>query len=102
MGPEWRTEADYEWNQNTRWFIDRKYKKMLLPLAVAEKVLERGDHIELLVDKTETLNQQAFHFKKKANTLKKNTWWKNQKYMCILILLIVVWVPRGSKRLPST
>jgi vesicle-associated membrane protein 7 len=60
----------------------------------AEKVLERGDHIELLVDKTETLNQQAFHFKKKATTLKRNTWWKNQKYMCILILLIVVCIAR--------
>lgn len=31
-----------------------------------EKVLERGEKMELLVDKTDNLNQQAFQFKKKS------------------------------------
>ncbi|CAM9328409.1 unnamed protein product [Chrysoparadoxa australica] len=37
-----------------------------------EKVLERGEKIELLVDKTETLNQQAFRFERSSRSLKRN------------------------------
>eukprot|EP01134_Creolimax_fragrantissima_P006973 CFRG6973T1 len=54
-----------------------------------EKVLERGEHIELLVDRTETLNQQAFHFKKKANVMKRQLWWKNKKYLLIIIMIVL-------------
>jgi vesicle-associated membrane protein 7 len=32
--------------------------------------LERGERIELLVDKTDNLNQQAFAFKKRSTQLK--------------------------------
>ncbi|KAG0279402.1 hypothetical protein BGZ95_001332 [Linnemannia exigua] len=35
-----------------------------------ERVLERGERIELLVDKTDNLNQQAFAFKKRSTALK--------------------------------
>jgi vesicle-associated membrane protein 7 len=35
-----------------------------------ERVLERGERIELLVDKTDSLNQQAFAFKKRSTQLK--------------------------------
>lgn len=35
-----------------------------------ERVLERGERIELLVDKTDNLNQQAFAFKKRSTQLK--------------------------------
>ena len=34
-----------------------------------DRILERGEKIELLVDKTEQLNQQAFKFVKKVNWL---------------------------------
>lgn len=37
-----------------------------------ERVLERGERIELLVDKTDNLNQQAFAFKKRSTQLKVN------------------------------
>eukprot|EP00163_Fabomonas_tropica_P027286 TRINITY_DN5210_c0_g1_i5.p1 TRINITY_DN5210_c0_g1~~TRINITY_DN5210_c0_g1_i5.p1 ORF type:complete len:261 (+),score=73.83 TRINITY_DN5210_c0_g1_i5:488-1270(+) len=53
-----------------------------------EKVLERGEKIELLVDKTENLNQQAFQFKKRATTLKRSMWWKNCKLQIMIFLLI--------------
>lgn len=55
-----------------------------------EKVLERGERIELLVDKTENLNQNAFKFKKSATQLKRSMWWKNIKIMIILIVVILV------------
>nr|CAG8541391.1 2408_t:CDS:10 [Entrophospora candida] len=35
-----------------------------------ERVLQRGERIELLVDKTDNLNQQAFAFKKRSTALK--------------------------------
>ncbi|CAG8767935.1 39825_t:CDS:2 [Gigaspora margarita] len=35
-----------------------------------ERVLERGERIELLVDKTDNLNQQAFAFKKRSTALR--------------------------------
>jgi len=55
-----------------------------------EKVLERGERIELLVDKTESLNQNAFKFKKASNQLKRSMWWKNVKIMIILIVVVIV------------
>eukprot|EP00736_Rhodelphis_marinus_P003273 Rmarinus@m.26297 len=59
-----------------------------------EKVLERGEKIELLVDKTENLNQQAFQFKKQATQLKHAMWWKNAKLMAavIVIVIFVLWL----------
>ena len=44
-----------------------------------EKVLERGEKIELLVDKTDRLNQQAFKFERQSKRLKNAMWWKNMK-----------------------
>ncbi|KAG0307394.1 hypothetical protein BGZ98_000359 [Dissophora globulifera] len=54
-----------------------------------ERVLERGERIELLVDKTDNLNQQAFAFKKRSTALKRAMWWKNTKLMVILTLVII-------------
>ncbi|KAF9408134.1 Vesicle-associated membrane protein, partial [Podila epigama] len=54
-----------------------------------ERVLERGERIELLVDKTDNLNQQAFAFKKRSTQLKRAMWWKNMKLMAILTGVII-------------
>jgi len=55
-----------------------------------EKVLERGEKIELLVDKSEILEQHAFTFKKSATAVKRKFWWQNVKMMLILALFILV------------
>jgi len=55
-----------------------------------EKVLERGERIELLVDRTENLNQTAFKFKKQSTQLKRAMWWKNVKIMVILAFVVLV------------
>jgi len=55
-----------------------------------EKVLERGERIELLVDRTENLNQTAFKFKKSSTQLKRAMWWKNVKIMIILAFVVLV------------
>jgi len=55
-----------------------------------ESVLERGERIELLVDRTENLNQTAFKFKKQSTQLKRAMWWKNVKIMIILAFVVLV------------
>lgn len=55
-----------------------------------EQVLARGEKIELLVDKTENLNQQAFKFKKQSRDLKNSMWWKNVKLMLIIFVIVVL------------
>ncbi|CAG8564957.1 690_t:CDS:2 [Funneliformis caledonium] len=55
-----------------------------------ERVLERGERIELLVDKTDTLNQRAFAFKKRSTALRRSMWWKNTKLMILLGFVIVL------------
>ena len=63
-----------------------------------EKVLERGEKIELLVDKSENLNQQAFKFKKQSTALRRAMWCKNVKMMLLIGFGIAVSAPRPLPR----
>jgi len=67
-----------------------------------EKIINRGDKIEMLVQKSEGLNDSALEFQKTSKKLKNHMWWKNIKMMLIiaavvfiiiLILLMVVCSP---------
>ena len=49
-----------------------------------EKVLERGEKIELLVDKTDRLNQQAFRFESTSRNLRRTLWWKKLRSMAVI------------------
>lgn len=49
-----------------------------------EKVLDRGEKINLLVDKTDNLHQQAFKFSKASTHFKRQMWWRNVKMMLML------------------
>uniref|UniRef100_M4B1B4 V-SNARE coiled-coil homology domain-containing protein n=1 Tax=Hyaloperonospora arabidopsidis (strain Emoy2) TaxID=559515 RepID=M4B1B4_HYAAE len=53
------------------------------------KVLDRGDKIELLVDKTDQLNSQSAAFAKSSTILRRHLWWENVK-MSIAIGAIIV------------
>ena len=44
-----------------------------------EKVLERGEKIELLVDKTDRLNQQAFRFESSSRSLRRAMYWRKMR-----------------------
>lgn len=52
-----------------------------------EQILSRGERIELLVDKTDTMANQAWAFRRGARTVRRQQFWRNQK---ILILSIAV------------
>lgn len=55
-----------------------------------ERVLERGERLDDLVDKTEDLEASAAAFQKTATRIRRKYWWKNAKMMCILISVGVV------------
>lgn len=55
-----------------------------------EKVLERGEKIELLVDKTEKLNEAGFKFKKSSTALKRQMCLKNAKITAVIVLVVLI------------
>ncbi|XP_073158998.1 vesicle-associated membrane protein 727 [Henckelia pumila] len=61
-----------------------------------EKVLDRGEKIELLVDKTENLQFQADSFQRQGRQLRRKMWMQNlhMKLMVgggVLVLLFIIW-----------
>lgn len=55
-----------------------------------EGLLERGERIDLLVDKTDRLGGSAHEFRVRSRGLKRRMWWKNVKLMALLVLVIVL------------
>ena len=55
-----------------------------------DRILERGEKIELLVDKTENMQQQAFKFERSAKQLKRAMCCKRCKIYCFLAFLAAV------------
>ncbi|GAB2287163.1 hypothetical protein Dimus_021547 [Dionaea muscipula] len=67
-----------------------------------EKVLDRGEKIELLVDKTDNLRNQAQEFRQQGTKIRRKMWFQNMKIKLIvlgiiiaLILIIVLSVCHG-------
>ncbi|KAF2588894.1 hypothetical protein F2Q70_00042113 [Brassica cretica] len=68
------------------------------------QVLDRGEKIELLVDKTENLRSQAQDFRTTGTQMRRKMWLQNMKIKLIvlaiivaLILIIVLSVCHGFK-----
>eukprot|EP01100_Stratorugosa_tubuloviscum_P002948 TRINITY_DN16_c0_g5_i1.p1 TRINITY_DN16_c0_g5~~TRINITY_DN16_c0_g5_i1.p1 ORF type:complete len:257 (+),score=87.41 TRINITY_DN16_c0_g5_i1:109-771(+) len=59
-----------------------------------ELLLTRGEKIDLLVEKTDTLNVQAIKYKQKSKDLKCAMWYKNLKLwiITIIVILILIWL----------
>lgn len=60
-----------------------------------EKVLERGEKIDTLVDKTENLRFQADQFQKSGRSLRNKMWWQNVKmklmvFMVVAIIIVII------------
>ncbi|KAJ7958791.1 Vesicle-associated membrane protein [Quillaja saponaria] len=55
-----------------------------------DKVLERGDRLELLVDKTTNMQGNTFRFRKQARRFRNTVWWRNVKLTVALIVLLLV------------
>ena len=70
-----------------------------------ESVAQRGEHIDQLQDKSENLNQSAQGFRRGANRVRKQMWWKNMKMRIwiivgIIILLLIIIIPSGTTLFP--
>ncbi|KAJ0873170.1 putative Longin domain, v-SNARE, coiled-coil domain-containing protein [Helianthus annuus] len=57
-----------------------------------DEVLERGDRLEILVDKTATMQNKTLRFKKQSRPYRNAIWWRNVKLMFALIFLLLVLV----------
>ena len=55
-----------------------------------EKILDRGFKIDIMVEKTETMNAQAQVFKKEATNIKRKMWWRNWGLKIALVFLILL------------
>ena len=66
------------------------------------KVSERGERLDSLQDKTDNLATSAQGFRRGANRVRKQMWWKDMKMrMCIIagviiLIIIVIVVPSMS------
>ncbi|KAF5742509.1 Vesicle-associated membrane protein [Tripterygium wilfordii] len=62
-----------------------------------EKVLDRGERIELLVDKTENLQFQADSFQRQGRQLRRKMWLQNLQMKLMVVggiigLIVIVWL----------
>ena len=53
------------------------------------QVLDRGERIELLVDKTDHLQNESFAFKREARRLKQRLWWKSARLLALIVALVL-------------
>ncbi|KAL1717699.1 synaptobrevin-domain-containing protein [Schizophyllum commune] len=68
------------------------------------KVAERGERLDSLQDKTDNLAVSAQGFRRGANRVRKNMWWKDMKMriiigvaIAVIIIIIVVSVVKATK-----
>jgi len=54
-----------------------------------ERVLERGERIDLLIDKTDRLGGSARDFRVRSRGLRRKMWWKNVRLMVLLVVVII-------------
>ena len=54
------------------------------------QVLDRGERIELLVDKTDHLQSQAFTFTRDSRKLKRKMWWQKSRMLLLIVLLLLI------------
>ncbi|KAJ3029126.1 UNVERIFIED_CONTAM: hypothetical protein HDU68_000081 [Siphonaria sp. JEL0065] len=55
-----------------------------------EKVMARGEKLESLQNKTDDLQQGALQFKKGANKVRGQMWWKDLKMKLIIAAIVII------------
>lgn len=64
-----------------------------------DSILQRGERLDLLVDKTDTLAGQAYAFRRGARSVRRQQWWKNTRitaltaFVCVVGTFLRVYVP---------
>ncbi|KAF8622316.1 hypothetical protein AX15_007125 [Amanita polypyramis BW_CC] len=59
-----------------------------------EQILNRGERIELLVDKTDVMAGRATAFRRGARNVRRQMWWRDRKMLalCIVVGLMLLWI----------
>lgn len=62
-----------------------------------DKAIDRGENLNVLADKTETLRSQAQEFKNKGTKIRRKMWYQNMKIKLVvlgilLFLVLVIWL----------
>jgi len=72
--------------------------------ANIKKVADRGERLDSLQDKTDALATSAQGFRRGANRVRKNMWWKDMKMriiigtaITVILIIIIVSVVRATK-----
>jgi len=67
-----------------------------------DKIMQRQEKIELLVEKTESLNRTALQFRRQAVNVRRTLWWRDVRAKATIIViavtiifLIVMWLCGG-------
>jgi len=55
-----------------------------------EKVIDRGEKIEILVDQTDQLQTQGAQFKTVATQVKRKMWWEDKKRLCKICVCTII------------
>ncbi|KAH7840602.1 hypothetical protein Vadar_019086 [Vaccinium darrowii] len=55
-----------------------------------DKVLARGDRLELLVEETASMQGNTFRFRNQARRFRNTVWWSNVKLTVALVILLLV------------
>ncbi|KAL8556878.1 hypothetical protein ACS0TY_004376 [Phlomoides rotata] len=66
-----------------------KIAKVKAQVSEVKGVLDRGEKIELLVDKTENLRSQAQDFRTQGTQMRRKMWLQNMKTKLIVLAIIV-------------
>lgn len=62
-----------------------------------DRVLQRGENLDSLINKTSVLNSNANYFRRKTKVVRRKFWWSNIKFWVIVstILVVLVYVLLG-------
>lgn len=59
-------------------------------VANIDSLMERGERLDLLVDKTENLSAHSVNFKQTSRTLRRRMWWQNKKMTLIVGVAVLI------------
>ncbi|XP_046854257.1 vesicle-associated membrane protein 7-like [Xenia sp. Carnegie-2017] len=55
-----------------------------------DTISQRGERLELLIDRSRDLNNSSMTFKKSSKTLARVMWWKNVKMLIIIAVVVIL------------
>ncbi|XP_028403446.1 vesicle-associated membrane protein 7-like [Dendronephthya gigantea] len=55
-----------------------------------DTISQRGERLELLIDRSRDLNTASMTFKKSSKTLARVMWWKNVKMIIIITIVVII------------